>query len=159
MRWRRYGSRAGWVRWVCISAFESLRATTISSASALPFLGLLSLVFTAAFGYLLYRNKRPIVFDLQSSLFYVGWKPPEHGARDASDAVTSLSEVYALQLISHASSGDSNYTAYELNLVLRDKRRVHVLCHGDAKRLREDARTLAGRLGKPLWDGIKGEDG
>lgn len=123
----------------------------------ITFLGLASAVFVGVPGYLVYRNTLPIVFDFNAALFYFGWSLPAKAASRGA-GTTDLADIHALQLISHRSDGDGNYDAYELNLVLHDERRVHVVCHGDAAQLREDAQRLAQRLGKPLWDGIRGKE-
>ena len=43
-------------------------------------------------------------------------------------------------------------THYEINLILHDSSRLNVVHHGNKKRIRRDAATLAEFLGKPLWD-------
>ena len=71
--------------------------------------------------------------------------------RPGPDAVP-LSSIRALQItpeLVHHSEGD--YTAYELNLVLADGRRVNVLDHGNLERLQTDARQIAAFLRVPLW--------
>jgi hypothetical protein len=41
--------------------------------------------------------------------------------------------------------------SYELNLVLKDGRRINVVDHGGADKIRTDAATLADFLGVPVW--------
>ena len=67
-----------------------------------------------------------------------------------------LNGVHALQLISEYVRGNkSSFYSYELNLVLDDGSRVNVVDHGALARLRDDARTLARFLGRPLWDATR----
>ena len=66
-----------------------------------------------------------------------------------------LEDIHALQLISEYCRGSKrSYYSYELNLVLRNGRRINVMDHGDSEKLREDAKTLSQFLEKPLWDAI-----
>lgn len=96
----------------------------------------------------------PIVFDKSVGYFWKGRKSPQ----DVSDTssikkIARLEEIHALQLISEYISGSkSSYYSYELNLVLKDGRRIAVIDHGNLKSLREDAKRLSEFLGKPVWD-------
>ena len=45
-----------------------------------------------------------------------------------------------------------SFTRYEINLILKDSSRVHVVQHGNKKRIRRDAAVLAEFPDKPLWD-------
>jgi len=56
----------------------------------------------------------------------------------------------------HLSSKNGSYWSFELNLVLRDGRRLNVMDHGDYDALRRDADTLAEFLGRPVWDSVGG---
>ena len=49
------------------------------------------------------------------------------------------------------SAGESDFTAYELNLVLDDGRRVNVLDHGSLEELHVDTVQIAAYLRVPLW--------
>jgi hypothetical protein len=63
--------------------------------------------------------------------------------------------VYALQLLQHeVSSGEDSagYTSYQLNLVLDDKTRVHLLSHSALGALRSDAERISQHIGCKLWD-------
>lgn len=119
-------------------------------------LGLVGLILAIIGGYLLYSGTAPIVFDKQRGFFWKGWKAPDQtpNVETLKDAVR-LDEIHALQLISEYCRGDKNsYYSYELNLVLKDGRRINVIDHGNRNKLREDAATLSTFLGKPVWDGI-----
>ena len=114
-------------------------------------------VFTVGGGLLWASRGRPLVFDPQSGFFWRGKLPrgrwPEPSlVRD----LTPLSEIHALQLLTERVRGDkSSYDSHELNLVLRDGRRLNVVDHGDLDRLRRDAGRLASLLGKPVWDATR----
>jgi hypothetical protein len=47
------------------------------------------------------------------------------------------------------------YFCYELNLVMNNAERVNIVSHGNKKRMKADAQTLAEFLDIPLWDAIE----
>lgn len=102
-----------------------------------------------------YLGRTPIVFDRTVGAYWRGRVKP--GARPEPKAVrdyTPLDDIYALQIIREWIYGEAigDYRSYELNLVLRDGRRVHVVDHSDGERLRADAAELARALSVPVWD-------
>jgi hypothetical protein len=113
----------------------------------------LSLIFTALGAYLLYTGTSPIVFEKGRGVFWKGRKGPDEAidSRDTRNFVR-LDHVHAVQLIAEYISGKSSYYSYELNLVLEDGKRIPVVDYGNLGKIREDARTLALFLGRPLWD-------
>ncbi len=98
----------------------------------------------------------PIVFDKGSGYFWKGRKGPQDVIEVSSlKKCAQLEQIHAIQLVSEfVHSGKSSFYSYELNLVLEDAGRLTVIDHGNLKRLREDANTLAQFLGKPVWDAI-----
>ncbi len=113
-------------------------------------------VFTFIGGGMYYYFTAPIVFDKSKASFYKGRKVPGNGSgNDAMKYFARLEEIHALQLISeNCRSDDDSYRSYELNLVLKDGRRINVIDHGNESKLREDARTLSRFIDKPVWDAI-----
>ena len=122
-----------------------------------------AMIIPAIFGFiffvvgiaLYFFSSAPAVFDRDQKAFWKGRKEPSL-VFDPSRLKTyvPLNEIIALQLIRKVVSGNkSSYNSYELNLVLKDNRRVNVIDHGAAKAIREDAATLARFLQLPLWDG------
>lgn len=96
----------------------------------------------------------PRVFDLQ-----VGWYWKGRGKGQRPQAVqhlkeaAPLSQVEGIQLLAEYCRGDkSSYYSYELNLVLKDGRRLNVMDHGDKAQLTADAGKLAGLLNVPVWN-------
>ena len=125
---------------------------SFSGATALPlFVGV---VFATLGGCMLYFGAAPIVFDKRSDAFWKGRTAPYEAVnRAALKHFTELDEIHALQLISEFCRSDkSSYYSYELNLVLKDARRINVVDHGNQEQLREDARTLSAFLEAPVWD-------
>lgn len=113
-------------------------------------------IFAAVGGCLLYFGTRPVVFDRRNGFFWKGRTAPDEVMnRRALKHFAELKEVHALQLISEYCSGNkSSYYSYELNLVLKDGRRINVVDHGSRNKIREDAKTLSEFLKKPVWDTI-----
>lgn len=98
---------------------------------------------------------RPIVFDQANGFFWKGFLRRPHGLMRESELPQSarLEEVHALQILSRLRRGeDRSYLCYELNLVLHDGSRRHVVAHGRGKRLRADAAALSEFLAVPVWD-------
>jgi hypothetical protein len=107
-------------------------------------------------GFLLYFGTAPIVFDKSRGFFCKGRKARD-GVLDSNpqEHFAGLEDIHALQLISeHCRGSKRSYYSFELNLVLRNGRRINVMDHGDCEKLREDAQTLSQFLEKPVWDAI-----
>lgn len=117
---------------------------------------IIGLVFTGVGIGLLCAGTAPIVFDKKTGYFWKGRKAPtEVYDKSVIKHCVRLDEIHALQLISEYCSGNKNsFYSYELNLVLKDGRRINVVDHGDQARLRKDTDMLALFLGKPVWDAI-----
>lgn len=115
---------------------------------------LFGLIFALVGGGILYSSLTPIVFDQSAGYFWKGRKAPRLMVNKADlKNATELDQIHALQLISERCHGSKrSYTSHELNLVLKDGRRLNVVDHGNLEKLREDAGTLAAFLKKPVWD-------
>jgi hypothetical protein len=116
---------------------------------------LLAAMFLVAGVGTAYLSNKPIVFDRDLGAYWRGG--PRSGARPDPSTVsdyTPLRDIYALQIITKAIYEEVSwdYQSYELNLVLRDGRRVHVVDHRDGERLRADAAELSRALSVPVWD-------
>jgi hypothetical protein len=115
---------------------------------------LAGLSFVGVSGYFLYSGARPIVFEKARGVFWKGWKGRDEAVENrAASQFARLDDVHALQLIGEYFTGyDSSHYLCELNLVLRNGKRLNVVDHGNRNILSKDAETLAAFLGKPLWD-------
>ena len=108
--------------------------------------------------FFLYRLNQRIVFDLTKGQYqkgsYIG-KTRTH---------VHLSDIYAIQLLAgRVNSGTrsartgrrrGSYRTYELNLVLKNSERVHVVSSGLLDPLREDASFLSTKLKVPVWRAV-----
>ena len=104
---------------------------------------------------LVYSGTAPIVFDKRQGYFWKGKKAPRVlSASMPLKNVAKLDDIHALQLISEYIMGTRSHDHYsfELNLVLKDGKRINVVDHGDLTRMRADVATLSAFLGKPIWD-------
>ena len=65
-----------------------------------------------------------------------------------------LADIHAIQLLEFEgiTHKGKRYEAHELNLVLKDSRRLLVVSHGDATKIRADADIIARFLAVPVWD-------
>ncbi|MEL6133809.1 MAG: hypothetical protein AAFR59_10645 [Bacteroidota bacterium] len=52
----------------------------------------------------------------------------------------------------HVHSGRTDYKSYELNLVLKDARRIQIVDHTYIQQIRTDAAQLRDFLEIPVWD-------
>lgn len=106
--------------------------------------------------FLFYFGTTPIVFDKTTGFFWKGRKDPSRIYDPGQLKIqTLLQDIHALQIIrERVSSSKSSYYSYELNLVLKDGRRLNIIDHGNIKQIRSDAKTLAQFLGCPVWDAL-----
>jgi hypothetical protein len=116
---------------------------------------LFGLIFAALGIWMVLSFLAPIVFDRRMGSFWRGRTAPDQTFnRLTLKYYTELREIHALQLISEVITGKNSYTSYELNLVLKDGRRIHVVDHGDRKQIESDAQQLGAFLAVPVWDAI-----
>lgn len=138
-----------------VSALQLSKGTfSFSMDTVFPLL--IGLVFAVIGGYMLYFGTVPIVFDKRKGYFWKGRKGPDQVfSKNSLKYFAELEDVHALQLISEYCRGDkSSYYSYELNLVLKDGKRINVVDHGNQNKLRADASTLSDLLERPVWDAI-----
>lgn len=117
-----------------VNALNSDRWIEVPFASIFFLIGLIALVFAL----------KPIYFDLRDNYFMKGFS--FWGVERVS-----LYDIYAIQMISNPDSAD-DYTNYELNLVLKNKDRINVVCHSRDNIIRKQAQKLSRILSIPFWD-------
>ena len=109
-------------------------------------------IFLAVGGYLGIKAQKPFTIDLDLGTFYRGHSYDPYDDHDKGES-GSIRDIHAIQLISeNIKSDDSTYTSYEINLVLKDGRRINVMDHGRKKKIYEDVQLLSDVLRVPVWD-------
>ena len=115
-------------------------------------LSVMGVLFTAVGVYLGRKAHKPFTIDLDLGTFYRGrsYDPYDDNAEGDSG---SIRDIHAIQILVERVSGDkSTYPSYEINLVLKDGRRVNVMDHGRHKRISEEVNLLKEVLDVPVWD-------
>jgi len=108
---------------------------------------LFELIPVAIFVSCLLKMRKLPVFDTLNGMFY------PQGRRHAESAV-SLKNFKHLEIIEIPMYRG---TCFELNAVMQDGNRLHIMAHGDHFSFMGDAKRLASRLALPIKDGL-GED-
>ncbi len=121
----------------------------------IPLLGGVAVIFAGVGSRRLYRLAEPIVFDAHAGYFWRGRRDPNLRAPDDDDdSAVRLDRIHALQILSeHCDDGEEGYYSHELNLVLDDGRRLHVIDHADLDKFWADADELSVFLRVTIWDG------
>ena len=108
-------------------------------------------------------GKVPIVFDKRSGYFWIGKQGPDDpSGKGSRSALAEFRHIHALQLVwKQERSGDESSSktwedVYELNLVLKDGRRINTRNEDKVDSLRKEAHELGRFLQVPVWDGTLG---
>jgi hypothetical protein len=104
-------------------------------------------VFILLGAFLILFTNKHTVFDKSTLSFFKEKKKAEQPG--------DINNIHAIQLITKIIRGKKRYFCYELNLVMNNAERVNIVSHGNKKRMKADAQTLAEFLEKPLWDAIE----
>ncbi len=95
---------------------------------------------------MIFKFLKPKYFDACMEKYYIG-------EYLKSEYVIDFTEIYAIQIIKErCSSKNGSYYSYEINIVLNTSERYNVMDHGNLKKIKEDAQTIAYYLGVKLWD-------
>jgi hypothetical protein len=118
---------------------------------------LLGFIFACLGGYMLYRQMLPIVFDKREGLFWRKRKPTTAiSFNDSTDNCVRLDFIHALQIIAEFVNGkNGGYFSFELNLVLKNGKRINLIDHSKKEMIDRDAQRLADFLKIPLWDATR----
>ena len=63
-------------------------------------------------------------------------------------------DIHAIQLLPKKMIGKNQHYRFELNIVLKNSNRVHVVDYSGTRGIDTDAKALSLFLGKPVWDAI-----
>ena len=114
-----------------------------------------SLVFLVAFFYFIKDYLKSIVFNKNSGNYYKGYFNLILFRNDKVD----LEEILALQILGEITTEQIvPFNSYEINLVLKDLERIHVIDHADIKSIIEDAERLSDFLNVPIWTNKSDKD-
>lgn len=104
-----------------------------------------SQLLLAIFRYFFGPN--PVIFDKQKGIL---WDKDQVGPSS-----TRLEDIHAVQVLSkHIERYRRSYYSFELNLVLKNGRRVNVIDHGNRTAIEDDAFELGQFLKVPIWNNI-----
>lgn len=142
---------------VAIYLFFDLKSfSTNTLFTYVPLLASASLILFAL--YKIFSWSEPRVFDRGLGCYWRGRKQPEAGAIGQGTNLCRLGNIHAIQLLKESigsgsqSGSGSNYSSYELNLVLKDASRLNVIDHRNIAQIRIDAEKLSNFLKVPVWD-------
>lgn len=110
----------------------------------------------AGVGIYLYRTfDKAIIFDLSDGLFWRGKRPNLSDSEQKPDTWCRIDEIAGIQILQEFIRSDkSSYYSYEINLVLKDTSRRHVVDHGSMKQISADSQQLGEFLQVPVWNGV-----
>ncbi len=108
----------------------------------------------ALIGILIYRFASvPRVFDKDSGYYWKGRKEPELLRQSDNKNCVRLIDIAGVQIVSeYVRNSKSSYTSYELNLILKDGKRLNVTDHGNYEAIVKDAETIGQFLNVPVWN-------
>lgn len=108
------------------------------------------LFITRIAGFMFYSSFDPVRFDKRTGIYSTSRNP-----KFRKDCI-QLEHIHAIQLLpelNHSIRGHS-YCSFELNLILKDARRINVTDHANLKHTLSDSNTLSEFLGVPIWNAI-----
>lgn len=107
-----------------------------------------SLVFAFAFVYFLKDFFIRNVFSKKLGYFYRGYI----NIRFLRNNKVSLDDIVAIQILGEITSEQIvPFNSFELNLVLKNSERIHVIDHANLKSIIEDSNKLSKFLNVPIW--------
>lgn len=114
---------------------------------------ILGLAFAIGGLLLLYYQTAPYVIDKKEGLYYKG-----RNAKDKQPDIENpkniipLDSIYAIQVLEKIVYTNNSYYAYDINFVLKNKKRLLLMSHTKKDRIKADAREIGDFLGVPVWD-------
>jgi len=136
-----------------IAAFFLLSREGFTFSTIVLSLGALAIISAGI--AMMYLASAPIVFDKTTGLFWKGRRSPDLSIfMTDPQNLARLADIHAIQLISKLQT-DNIGVFCELNLVMDNGRRIHVLDQRNADMIREYGKTLSRFLEKPFWDATR----
>jgi preprotein translocase subunit SecG len=100
-------------------------------------------------------SSKPIVFDKNDQLFWIKSRPTIMHDDGNERTWARFDEIKGLQIIKEEIRGKNSFYSYELNVVLKNTKRINVVDHGNLAKIQEEAQKLSEFLGVPVWDMAK----
>jgi hypothetical protein len=114
-----------------------------------------AIVFLVAFVYFIKDYLKSIVFNKTTGIYHKGY----FNIRFLRNDKAHLDDIIALQILGEITTEQiAPFNSYELNLVLKDYERIHVIDHADIKNLLEDVEHLSKFLDVPILTNKSDED-
>ncbi|WP_299117025.1 hypothetical protein [uncultured Winogradskyella sp.] len=106
------------------------------------------LVCFCAFLYFLKDYLIRIVFSKKLGYYYKGYVNIKY----LRFSKTNLEHIVAIQILGEITTEQiAPFNSYEINLVLKDSERLHVIDHSNLNSIIEDAQSLSTFLNVPIW--------
>lgn len=116
---------------------------------------LVGTMFTAAGLWMYKSGEKSIIFDKAVGAFWAGKQPTPAKLETSSASWCKLEDIAGIQVISEQIGWEKfDMESYELNLVLKDSRRLNVVDHGNMNQVKADAIRLSKFLQVPVWDAV-----
>ena len=97
----------------------------------------------------------PIVFDRTSGFYWKSWKKLDKTSKSNTCALKDICALQIVHKIIKRNRSNKDRSLFELNIILNNKMRLHILDHSTLENLHSDAEDLAQFLGVPLWNGVR----
>lgn len=116
-----------------------------------------SLIFITPALLLFYFLFRSYIFDFQNWYFYDTRYQNKLfeliGQEKYKDKIIPIKEIQSLQIVSERVHGkNTSYTSYELNMILKDSKRINIIVHWNLEEIRKNADELANKLWVKIYD-------
>jgi hypothetical protein len=107
-----------------------------------------ALVFVFVFFYFLKDYLIRIVFSKKLGYYYKGYVNVNY----LRFAKANLNDIVAIQILGEITAEQlAPFNSFEINLVLKNSERLHVIDHSNLKSIIEDANSLSKFLNVPIW--------
>jgi|GEM_PF-2228530 len=136
-----------------IAAGVDLTSPQLDTEFEFSFHTIVGMCFVGAGLVLFYKGTIPFVFDKSRGWYWKDRKSPTAVVDKSSlQEFGKINDIIAVQLIPKlVEDSEGDYYSFEVNLVLKDCSRVHVIDHGSKDAIEKQANKLSSFLDIPLW--------
>lgn len=107
---------------------------------------------------MLYDYFKPNVFNIKRNVFQKGYKTTPSRLKGNT---VKFSDIVAIQILGETvinKEENTSFNSFELNLVLINKRRIHIIDHNNLEGILDDAERISQLLNIPIWHKKSSED-